>query len=166
MLEPPARRRPDAGLGIDTDLCYREHSGNLCDQAGQVGWNTASALRSQAVDGIIIVVPHEFTAEGLCDLPPELPIVVIGAQDGLPFSLAAVDQHAGTVRAARRLLGLGRERVWHLSGPPHWVDANGRIAGWREVLAATGARFRRCCRGTGRPGPVTGWAGSSSATPP
>lgn len=104
-------------------------------------------LRSQSVDGIIIVVPHESAAEGLRDLPPELPIVVVGAQEDLPFSLAAVDQRAGAVRATRHLLSLGHETVWHLSGPADWVDAKGRIAGWRQALAAEGREIPPCSVG-------------------
>ncbi|WP_207928997.1 LacI family DNA-binding transcriptional regulator [Actinomadura sp. 6K520] len=93
-------------------------------------------LRGQAVDGIIIVAPHVSAAEGLRDLPPDLPIVVVGAAEELPFPLAAVDQHVGAVRATRHLLDMGHETVWHLSGPADWVDADGRVAGWRAALAA------------------------------
>ncbi|MBA9005286.1 LacI family DNA-binding transcriptional regulator [Thermomonospora cellulosilytica] len=95
-------------------------------------------LRSQGVDGIIIVAPHESAAEGLRDLPPDLPIVVVGAAEDLPFPLASVDQCAGAVRAVRHLLSLGHETVWHLSGPADWVDSGGRLAGWRQTLAAQG----------------------------
>ncbi|GAA0942569.1 LacI family DNA-binding transcriptional regulator [Actinocorallia libanotica] len=95
-------------------------------------------LRGQNVDGVIIVAPHESAAEGLRDLPPELPLVVVGAAEHLPFPLASVDQRLGAVRAVRHLLSLGHETVWHLSGPASWVDANGRAAGWRATLEEAG----------------------------
>jgi DNA-binding LacI/PurR family transcriptional regulator len=95
-------------------------------------------LRSQSVEGIIIVAPHESAAEGLRNLPPDLPLVVVGAAEEIPFPLASLDQHAGAVRATRHLLSLGHETVWHLSGPSDWVDANGRITGWRQVLEKEG----------------------------
>ncbi|MFD0899170.1 LacI family DNA-binding transcriptional regulator [Actinomadura sediminis] len=97
-------------------------------------------LRGQAVDGIIIVAPHVSAAQGLRGLPAELPIVVVGAAEELPFPLAAVDQHAGAAQATRHLLDMGHETVWHLSGPTDWVDADGRVAGWRAALAAGGCR--------------------------
>ncbi|GAB2841109.1 LacI family DNA-binding transcriptional regulator [Actinocorallia aurea] len=95
-------------------------------------------LRGQNVDGIIIVAPHESAAEGLRDLPPELPIVVVGAADELPCPLVSVDQYAGAARATRHLLSLGHETVWHLAGPSDWVDAHARLVGWRATLEAEG----------------------------
>jgi DNA-binding LacI/PurR family transcriptional regulator len=95
-------------------------------------------LRSQSVDGIIIVAPHESAAEGLHDLPPDLPVVVVDAADELPLPIVAVDQHGGAARATRHLLSLGHRTVWHLAGPANWIDAGGRVAGWRSVLAAEG----------------------------
>ncbi|GAB3903478.1 hypothetical protein GCM10027612_70020 [Microbispora bryophytorum subsp. camponoti] len=52
--------------------------------------------------------------------------------------VAAVDQYAGAARATRHLLSLGHRTVRHLSGPPNWIDASGRVAGWRSVLEAEG----------------------------
>jgi DNA-binding LacI/PurR family transcriptional regulator len=95
-------------------------------------------LRSQSVDGIIIVAPHESAAEGLRDLPPDLPLVVVGAADDIPFPLVAVDQVGGAARAVEHLLSLGHETVWHLAGAVDWIDAHGRLDGWRGVLESQG----------------------------
>ncbi|MEW9534496.1 LacI family DNA-binding transcriptional regulator [Microbispora sp. NPDC049125] len=95
-------------------------------------------LRSQSVDGVIVVAPHESAAEGLQDLPPGLPVVDVGGGGDLPVPVAAVDQHAGAARATRHLLSLGHHTVWHVSGPPDWIDASGRAAGWRAALEAEG----------------------------
>ncbi|MEU6415651.1 LacI family DNA-binding transcriptional regulator [Microbispora sp. NPDC046933] len=95
-------------------------------------------LRSQSVDGVIVVAPHKSAAEGLRNLPPGLPVVAAGGGTDLPVPVAAVDQHAGAVRATRHLLSLGHRTVWHLSGPPNWIDASGRVDGWRSVLEAEG----------------------------
>ncbi|WP_106401075.1 LacI family DNA-binding transcriptional regulator [Actinocorallia populi] len=95
-------------------------------------------LRGQSVFGAVIVAPHESAAEALGGLPSDLPVVVVGADDGLPFPLAAVDQGAGAARVTRHLLSLGHETVWHLAGPDEWVDARSRVAGWRETLEAGG----------------------------
>jgi DNA-binding LacI/PurR family transcriptional regulator len=95
-------------------------------------------LRSQSVDGIIIVAPHESAEEGLRDLPPDLPLVVVGAAHDIPFPLVAVDQVGGAVRAVGHLLSLGHETVWHLAGAVDWIDARGRLDGWRQALEAEG----------------------------
>ncbi|GAA0365624.1 LacI family DNA-binding transcriptional regulator [Microbispora corallina] len=95
-------------------------------------------LRSQSVDGVIVVAPHESAAEGLRHLPAGLPVVDVGGGEDLPVPVAAVDQHAGAVRATRHLLSLGHRTVWHLAGPHNWIDSSGRVAGWRSVLEAEG----------------------------
>jgi DNA-binding LacI/PurR family transcriptional regulator len=127
-----AAREHDYGVSIvSLNLLNRQSIGEGVDR-----------LRSQKVDGIIIVAPHESAAAGLHDLPPHLPIVVVGAGEDVPFPLAAVDQYGGAVRATRHLLSLGHETVAHLSGPASWVDANGRVAGWRDTLVAEGRPVR------------------------
>ncbi|WP_239162332.1 LacI family DNA-binding transcriptional regulator [Acrocarpospora phusangensis] len=95
-------------------------------------------LRSQSVDGVIIIAPHESASEGLRHLPKDLPVVDVGGGEGVPVPVAAVDQHSGGARATRHLLSLGHRTVWHLSGPPNWIDASGRLQGWRSVLEAEG----------------------------
>jgi DNA-binding LacI/PurR family transcriptional regulator len=50
-----------------------------------------------------------------------------------------VDNAAGAALATRYLLDLGHRTVHHVAGPGSWVDAQERIAGWREALARAGA---------------------------
>ncbi|WP_230985283.1 LacI family DNA-binding transcriptional regulator [Microbispora oryzae] len=95
-------------------------------------------LRSQSVDGVIVIAPHESAGEGLRHLPAGLPVVDVGGAKDVPVPVAAVDQHAGAVRATRHLLSLGHRTVWHLAGPPNWVESSGRLKGWREALEAEG----------------------------
>ncbi|MER6950244.1 LacI family DNA-binding transcriptional regulator [Nonomuraea sp. NPDC000554] len=104
-------------------------------------------LRSQSVDGAIILAPHESAAEGLRHLPPEFPVVAVDAGDDVPVPVVMVDQRAGALRATRHLLSLGHETVWHLAGPADWIDASGRIEGWREALQAQGRPVPEMLRG-------------------
>jgi DNA-binding LacI/PurR family transcriptional regulator len=99
--------------------------------------NAVERLRSQ-VDGIVVIAPHRSAAEGLRGLPPDFPVVVVGAGPDLPMPVAAVDHRAGAARVTRHLLSLGHETVWHIAGPVDWVDASERIEGRREVLRAEG----------------------------
>jgi DNA-binding LacI/PurR family transcriptional regulator len=50
-----------------------------------------------------------------------------------------VDNASGAALATRYLLGIGHETVHHIAGPTAWVDAQERVAGWREALAQAGA---------------------------
>ncbi|TDC04495.1 LacI family DNA-binding transcriptional regulator [Nonomuraea longispora] len=104
-------------------------------------------LRAQAVDGVIIVAPHESASEGLRHLPPEMPAVAVDAGDDIPVPVAKVDQRAGAVRVTRHLLSLGHRTVWHVAGPADWLDANGRIEGWRGVLEEAGRPVPDVVRG-------------------
>ncbi|GAA3236999.1 LacI family DNA-binding transcriptional regulator [Nonomuraea helvata] len=104
-------------------------------------------LRAQAVDGVIIVAPHESAADGLRHLPPEMPVVAVDAGDDIPVPVAKVDQRAGAVRVTRHLLSLGHRTVWHVAGPVDWLDSNGRIEGWRQVLESADRPVPEVLRG-------------------
>ncbi|WP_049564453.1 LacI family DNA-binding transcriptional regulator [Nonomuraea sp. SBT364] len=91
-------------------------------------------LRSQSVDGVVILAPHESAADGLRHLPPDLPVVAVDAGEDIPVPVVTVDQRAGAEHATRHLLGLGHETVRHLGGPVNWLDANYRVDGWQGVL--------------------------------
>jgi DNA-binding LacI/PurR family transcriptional regulator len=96
-------------------------------------------LRAQSVDGVVVVAPHQSATAGLARLPAELPVVLAGAGDRLPHPSVAIDQQLGAARATRHLLSLGHRTVWHIAGPADWIDASGRITGWRAALEAAGA---------------------------
>jgi len=104
-------------------------------------------FQSQSVDGVIIVAPHESAADGLRHLSSKIPVVAVDAGAGLSVPVVTVDQRAGAARATRHLLSLGHETVWHLAGPASWIDANGRVEGWREALEAGGHRVPEVSRG-------------------
>ena len=53
--------------------------------------------------------------------------------------MVTVDQVAGAAAATRHLLELGHRTVWHLAGPPDWLEAQQRVDGWMAALAAAGA---------------------------
>jgi DNA-binding LacI/PurR family transcriptional regulator len=93
----------------------------------------------QRVDGLVIIAPLSSEAAVLRGLPAELPVVVIdgGADNGR--DVVTVDQVAGAQAATDHLLAAGHATVWHVTGPGEWLDAQGRIEGWRAALAGAGA---------------------------
>ena len=74
----------------------------------------------------------------------------------------------GRRRATHHLLELGHRTVWHVAGPEDWLEAQQRIAGWREVLQAAAAELPPIRSATGARAPATrsGSASPSIATSP
>ncbi len=114
--------------------------------------DAVAMLRAQAVAGTIIVAPHTSAAAALRVVPPDLPTVVVGGADA-SLPLVGIDQETGARRATEHLLELGHETVWHVAGPGTWVDARGRVRGWRKALQRAGVSA---------PPPLTGdWSARS-----
>ncbi|WP_245827771.1 LacI family DNA-binding transcriptional regulator [Sinomonas mesophila] len=104
--------------------------------------NIADALAhfgDQAVDGIVVVVPHPGTFETLRGLDVGVPLVAVGAHGQPGLAGARVDQEQGAHDAVAHLAGLGHRRIGHVAGPAGWIDAAAREAGWRDALAEAGA---------------------------
>jgi DNA-binding LacI/PurR family transcriptional regulator len=96
-------------------------------------------LREQGVDGVLAIAPQVSAAAGLLQAPADVPIVATEAGSPGSVPLVAVDQQAGARLATEHLLGLGHRTVWHVAGPPDWLEATDRISGWRAALEAAGA---------------------------
>jgi DNA-binding LacI/PurR family transcriptional regulator len=96
-------------------------------------------LRSQGVEGILVIAPQTQVAFSMLQLPEDVPLVAVeaGPDEGVP--LVAVDQFAGAALATRHLLELGHKSVAHIAGPADWLEAQQRVAGWRSALQEVGA---------------------------
>lgn len=110
-------------------------------------------LIGQRVDGIIFAAPD--LGGNLADnLPASSPPMVFLKTDpaaGLPT--ITIDNRGGGRLATQHLLGLGRRRIAHLSGPLTWREARDRHDGWLEALQDAGVE----------PGPVVAgdWTSAS-----
>ena len=93
----------------------------------------------QGVEGIIVIAPKTSAVAACSRVRAHVPLVAVGCGTHAPLTSAAVDNVAGAALATRYLLGLGHTTVHHIAGPAAWVDAQERIAGWREALTAAGA---------------------------
>jgi DNA-binding LacI/PurR family transcriptional regulator len=110
-------------------------------------------LRIQRVDGILAVAPLKVAAEALPHVPDEIPLVAVEGGPPGEVPVVEVDQLAGARSATRHLLDLGHATVWHISGPADFLEAERRLEGWRETLAAAG---------TEEPPPLSGdWSARS-----
>ncbi|MGJ6967768.1 LacI family DNA-binding transcriptional regulator [Streptosporangium sp. G11] len=106
------------------------------DRAGVL--DAIDYLTEQGVNGIVVVAPQRLAAEALGDMPAGMPAVAVEGGQAGGVSVVSVDQVQGAVLATRHLLDLGHETVWHVSGPADWLEAEGRVQGWREALTTTG----------------------------
>jgi DNA-binding LacI/PurR family transcriptional regulator len=91
-------------------------------------------LRTQGVDGILVITPQSDAARTVAALPADLPVVAVeaGPEAGMP--VVAGDSFAGAALATKHLLDLGHRTVWHIAGPSDWLEARQRVAGWRSTL--------------------------------
>jgi DNA-binding LacI/PurR family transcriptional regulator len=96
-------------------------------------------LRRQGVEGILIIAPHLEASEALLHARTDVPLVAAeaGPEHGVP--VVAVDQLAGAASATQHLLDLGHETVWHITGPPNFIESQQRRHGWQATLEAADA---------------------------
>ncbi|NNC11756.1 LacI family DNA-binding transcriptional regulator [Planctomonas sp. JC2975] len=97
-----------------------------------------SRLADQAVEGIVLAVPLISPNHAIDALTRAVPTVAIDGSRTPSTEVLAVDQRALGAMATRHLLELGHENVWHVGGPPEWLDAVRRAEGWRSELEEAG----------------------------
>ncbi|SEQ97361.1 transcriptional regulator, LacI family [Streptomyces sp. yr375] len=96
-------------------------------------------LRSQGVEGIIVVAPQTTAVAALANAPADVALVAVGCGTHTALTSVAVDNETGAEQATSHLLDLGHRTVHHLVGPRSWLDAQEREAGWRRALENRGA---------------------------
>jgi DNA-binding LacI/PurR family transcriptional regulator len=96
-------------------------------------------LLRHGVDGLLFITPELEGADALLQEHSDAPLVAVeaGLNDQVP--VVAVDQFAGAVAATRHLLDLGHATVFHIAGPPTFIESGERVEGWRTTLEDAGA---------------------------
>ncbi|MFF4341288.1 LacI family DNA-binding transcriptional regulator [Kitasatospora sp. NPDC001540] len=95
-------------------------------------------LGSWGVDGVVVMTPHRHAVAALARLPQPFPVVTVEGGHDLDLPGVAVDQVGGARAVTEHLLSLGHTRIWHVAGPGEWIEAAGRMQGWRAALEAAG----------------------------
>lgn len=110
------------------------------------------SLLARQVDGILWAAPeigdnHAWVNERLEKIPVPMLFIAMQPRDGIPS--IATDNFQGAVMAVQHLLGRGRKKIGHISGPRGWWEAEERKRGWRETLDAVGFETseRSCAEG-------------------
>ncbi len=96
-------------------------------------------LVAQGVDGVILDVPLVSALSTVDQLSVDVPMVAVGGDPLAGTSVVSVDQADGARQATQHLLDGGHSTVWHIAGPKDWLEARGRVAGWRAALVAASA---------------------------
>jgi DNA-binding LacI/PurR family transcriptional regulator len=104
-------------------------------------------LAAQSVEGFIVIAPQREAFAAVAELPRDVPVVVVEGRTASWAPVVSVDQVQGGRIATEHLLAQGAETVWHISGPPDWLEAEGREVGWRAVLTEAGLDPPRVLRG-------------------
>jgi len=96
-------------------------------------------LTGQSVEGLAIIAPFSSARDALAYLPTGTPVVAVEGDPETGTSVVTVDQVAGARAATEHLLRTGCCTVHHVAGPWEWLEARGRVAGWRKALEDAGA---------------------------
>jgi DNA-binding LacI/PurR family transcriptional regulator len=97
-------------------------------------------FQDQAAEGAVVITPNEQTLAAVEKNIGRLPMVLATSADtsGLGVHAFDIDQRDGAHKAMEHLLGLGHERIGHLTGPLAEFHSRERLAAWREDLQAAG----------------------------
>ncbi|MEH1016169.1 LacI family DNA-binding transcriptional regulator [Micromonospora sp. CPCC 206060] len=106
------------------------------DRAGVI--TAINALAEQSVAGVVLIAPMMTAAVAVHSLPTGVPAVVVESGSAGELPTISVDQVTGARLAVEHLLDLGHETVWHVAGPPDWLEARDRVDGWRLALENAG----------------------------
>jgi DNA-binding LacI/PurR family transcriptional regulator len=96
-------------------------------------------LCDRGVDGILAITPHAEAAEALLHAPGDVPLVAVEAGPARGVPAVTIDQFRGAASATQHLLDLGHETVWHIAGPPDFLESRRRLEGWLSTLERAGA---------------------------
>lgn len=91
------------------------------------------------VDGLIVLSPHLGAANLASGLAGRTPVLLMNggaAEDGRPSIV--VDNHGAAVAAVEHLIATGRRRIAHIAGPAGNLEAEARLAGYLDAMAAAG----------------------------
>src|SRR5690606_25866620 len=99
-----------------------------------------AALRTMRgrVDGLLLMSPFVDGAEALAAELPPMPVVLMNpALVPEDRSAVGVDNHGGAMAMMRHLRDAGHQRIAFIAGPADNFDANERLRGYRDAIAAT-----------------------------
>ncbi len=98
-------------------------------------------LRRHNVEGVLALAAESSAIAALALVSQELSMVALEAEPVHGIPTVAIDQYGGAAAATRHLLELGHRRIAHIAGPVGSLEAQLRLAGCQDTLAAAGYRL-------------------------
>jgi LacI family transcriptional regulator len=96
-------------------------------------------LLGKRVDGLVVTARRADRREPIEPAARRLPVVYVFSYVDDPDALCLLpDDEGGAKLAVRHLVGLGRKRVAHITGPRHFEAVRLRERGWRAALNEAG----------------------------
>lgn len=95
-------------------------------------------LANLSAEGLVVIAPQTQVLHALSNLTFGIPYVTLHGGGSESSRGRELDQVIGARLATAHVVGLGHTRIGHIAGPPDWLDAAGRLAGFREELDAAG----------------------------
>ena len=100
-------------------------------------------LLGKRVDGIVVTARRADQRAGLRVPTGDVPVIYVFSRPDDPDAFALLpDDEGGATLAVEHLLGLGRRRIAHVSGPERFEAVRLRRKGYRKALAAAGLADR------------------------
>jgi LacI family transcriptional regulator len=89
------------------------------------------------VDGLLVMSPHADTRLLAANLPEALPVVLMNTRiASAGYAALSVDNYGGATAMMRYLIDCGYSRIAFIGGPALNFDADERLRGYRDALAA------------------------------
>jgi LacI family transcriptional regulator len=134
VLTAIERQAAEYGYAIMLNLVLEPETADAAD--------LLAGLSARQVDGIIWSIPE--MGSNRAWLRTEItellvPVILVGGMAGQPYLPSiAIDNAAIGCLATDHLLSGGARKIGIITGPPTWWEAEQRLAGWRQTLAAHG----------------------------
>ena len=110
----------------------------------------AQALRmlQGRVDGLIVMSPHADAGVLAANLPAALPTVLLNTRVAPgTWPAFSIDNYGGAAAMMKHLFASGRRRIAFISGPDNNFDADERLRGYRDAIAARKGAIEIVLRG-------------------
>jgi len=111
----------------------------LVSTAHDAADETSEALRAMVgrVDGMLVMLPHVDGRFLQDTLRGSMPVVLMSTADAEHVHMSVhVDNYGGARALVKHLVASGRQTIAHIAGPAENMDAQERLRGYRDALAA------------------------------
>ena len=130
-------------VGADTALSEIDLSIIACDAKGDLdrARSLIEMLRQRTVDGLIVIGEHQYVWPSLT-AQIDRPVIYVHGETTDPADTVYLPDDRGGIRlVVDHLIGIGRRRFLHITGPRRSRAVQQRVAGLRAELKRTGAEL-------------------------